>query len=230
MKMYAAAIIALLTCSAPAFAQEAQNVPLATVARQLGLVYAYLGPDDIVSLSGPGLSVTVRPGEPFFYVNDRSEPVAGGAPTYRGGDIYVGRAFVKQLAALSRVSASAKSGALRSASSNSMRSELGLAPAGAVPRRVTDVHLAGVEGSDNVLVTGKAPPGALVALVLKAISSPQVPTVFLNRSFVVAARDGTFDIQLSTAPEYFQGSVIVVEASGIDDAKPVSARYTPPAK
>ncbi len=230
MKIYAAAIIALLACSEPAFAQGGQNVPLATVARQLGLVYAYLGPDDIVSLSGHGLSVTVRPGEPFFYVNDRSEPVAGGTPTYRGGDIYVSRAFVKQLAALSRVAASANSSTVNSAASRLMRPQLALAPANAMPRRVTNLRLAGVEGSDNVAVSGKAPPGALVALVLKAVSSPQVPTVFLNRSFVVAASDGTFGIELSTAPEYFQGSVIVVEASGIDDAKPVSARYTPPAK
>jgi len=208
-------------------AQQVSGEPLAAVAHRLGFVYAYLGPDDEVSLTGHGITVLVRPGDPFFSVNDRREPVRGETPRYRDSDIVVSRHFVRQLTEIERAAAFANDTALAK-SYVSGAGRIDLDPhVSAAPRKVATVDLSPVKGTEDVLVSGNATPGSLVAIVLKAIASPYLPTIFLNRSFAVAGTDGKYEMRISTAPEYFNGSTFLAEASSVDDASPVVARYAP---
>ena len=229
MKRTALAIIALLPfCPAGARADATHAEPLATVAHRLGFAYAYLGPDDVVSLTGHGLSLIVRPGVPYFTVNDRNVPVEGDAPVYRAGDLIISSAFSRQLTAIER--AAAKREPSRAAAQAENPAHINVAPSGGPAQNVSSLSLSSVKGTDDVSVSGNATPGALVAIVLKATSDPLLPTIFLNRSFAVTGPDGQFAIEIPTAPEYFTGSVFYAEASGIDDAKPMTATYAPPGK
>ncbi len=222
----ALALVPLLASGTNARAATAE--PLAVVAHRLGFVYAYLGPDDEVSLTGHGITVLVRPGDPFFSVNDRREPVRGETPRYRDSDIVVSRQFIRQLTEIERAAAFANDTALaKSYVSGSGRIDLD-PHVSAAPRKVTTVDLSPVQGTEDVLVSGSATPGSLVAIVLKAIASPGLPTIFLNRSFAVTGTDGKYAMRISTAPEYFNGSTFLAEAASVDDASPVVARYTPP--
>ena len=224
------AIIALLPfCGASVRANQMHAEPLATVAHRLGFVYAYLGPDDVVSLTGHGLSLIVRPGVPYFTVNDRVVPVEGDAPTYQSGDLFISPAFSHQLTAIERAAAS-KQRPSRSEAMAENPAHINVAAPGGPMQNVNAVSLNSVKGSDDVSVSGEATPGALVAIVLKATSDPLLPLIFLNRSFAVAGPNGQFQLKIPTAPEYFTGSVFIAEASGIDDAKPMTATYAPPGK
>lgn len=225
-KFVAALAMAPLVTGA-ALAQPAPAQPLAVVAHRLGFTYAYLGPDDEVSLTGHGITVLVRPGDPFFSVNDRREPVRGGAPQYRGSDVYVSPAFYAQLSSIERSASLANDMSLsKSSISGAGRIDLDTTPE--APRHVAKLDLSPMKGTEDVVVSGTATPGALVTIVLKAIAAPQLPTIFLNRSFTIAKGDGTFSTRISTAPEYFNGSTFLAEASSVDDAAPVVAQYAPP--
>ena len=230
MKIAALAIIALSPfIGASALANQTQGEPLATVAHRLGFVYAYLGPDDVVSLVGHGISVVVRPGVPFFTVNDRVVPVEGDAPVYASGDLVVSSKFSKQLAAIERAAASRELPSRAEAMAENP-AHINVAATAGHPQNVTALMLDSVKGSDDVAISGEATPGSLVAIVLKATADPVLPTIFLNRSFTVAGPSGQFSIKIATAPEYFTGSIFIAEASGIDDAKPMTASYAPPGK
>ena len=230
MKRIALALIAFLPFSgAGARANQLHAQPLATVAHRLGFVYAYLGPDDVVSLVGHGISVIVRPGVPYFTVNDRVVPVEGDAPRYQGGDLFISPEFSQQLTAIER--AAAKTQPPRRAEAMAENpAHINVAAAGGAPQNVTALTLSSVNGSDDVSVSGEATPGSLVAIVLKATADPVLPTIFLNRSFAVTGPEGRFFIAIPTAPDYFSGSIFIAEASGIDDAKPMTATYVPPGK
>ncbi|MBC5810175.1 MAG: hypothetical protein GIW95_04860, partial [Candidatus Eremiobacteraeota bacterium] len=52
---------------------EAREVSLQQAAAELGFTYAYLGPEDAVSLGKPGVTILIRPGQRLFDVNDRTE-------------------------------------------------------------------------------------------------------------------------------------------------------------
>ena len=230
MKFVALAlIVAAPLCAAKAVADQTHAMPLAAVAQKLGFVYAYLGPSDVVSLAGHGISIVVRPGVPYFTVNERVEPVRGDAPRYQSGDLYISPQFVQQLTKIERSAAHAYS-SQHVASANSNPAHINVAPEGSLPQNVTAVTVAAAPGSDDVVVNGEATPDSRVSIVLKAIASPQLPTIFINRSFAVADKSGHFSKDISTAPEYFSGSVFIAEASATDDAKPMTARFTPPAK
>ncbi len=230
MKRTALAIIALLPfCGANARADQMHAEPLATVAHRLGFVYAYLGPDDVVSLTGHGLALVVRPGVAYFTVNDRVVPVEGDAPIYRAGDLSISPAFSRQLTAIERAAAK-KERPSRADAMAENPAHINVAAPGGPPQMVSAVSLSSVTGSDDVSVSGNATPGSLVAIVLKATADPLLPMIFLNRSFAVTGPGGRFAIKIATAPEYFTGSVLIAEASGIDDAKPMTASYAPPGK
>ena len=226
----ALALLALLPfCGASAPANGTHAEPLAAVAHRLGFVYAYLGPDDVVSLTGHGLSLVVRPGVPYFTVNDRVVPVEGEAPIYQAGDLLISPAFSHQLTAIER-SAATKELPSRAQAMAENPAHINVAAPGGAPQNVSAVSLSSVKGSDDVSVSGEATPGSLVAIVLKAKADPLLPMIFLNRSFAVAGPNGQFAITIATAPEYFTGSIFTAEASGIDDAKPMTATYAPPGK
>jgi hypothetical protein len=226
----ALAIITFLSFSAASARADSTHVePLATVAHRLGFVYAYLGPDDEVSLVGHGLSVIVRPGVPYINVNDRVEPIQGEAPQYGGGDLLISPAFAHQLTLLERAAAkTVLPGHANAVAENP--AHINVAAPGGPPHNVTAVTLDAVPGSEDVAVSGQATPGSLVAITLKATASPLLPTIFLNRSFAVTGPDGQFTHKISIAPDYFTGSILFAEVSAIDDAKPMTASYSPPGK
>ncbi len=87
LRLLVVAICSLLAAPGVAAAAQ-QGVPLASVARAANLQYAWLGAERAVQLSGPGLIVVIRPGEPIYDVNDRVE-VAAITPHYAANDIYV---------------------------------------------------------------------------------------------------------------------------------------------
>ena len=219
--MAAVGIATALTASG--YAASDASIPLAILAQRMGLTYAYLDSDDAVSLIGHGMSVTVRPGSPFFYVNDREEPIAGMTPTYESGDVHVSKAFGSQLMTLERTL-----GKTTSPHRTIAQLPVRAMTAPAIERHVTEMTLSGVKGNDDVVVEGNATPNSLVSLVLKAIAAPELPTVFLNRSFTVASAQGTFKLEISTAPAYYTGTTYEAEAVGVDDQNPVVATFVPP--
>jgi hypothetical protein len=229
VKILTLAILAVLPfLTANALADESHASALAAVARRLGFTYAYLPQSDEVSLTGHGVAVIVRPGVPFFTVNERVEPVDGEAPRYLDGDLYISPGLVSELTSIAR--SAAMTYHMRPEPGATNPAHINVAAAGAPPAKVTALELAGVAGSDDVAVTGEATPGALVAIVLTSISDPLLPRIYLNRSFAVARKDGSFSIDIPTAPQYFTGATIVAEASGIDDDRPMIAHYSPPGK
>ncbi len=219
-----ALVIALWLCVASALAGQAQPKALAAVAQKLGLVYAYLGADDEVTLAAHGLSVVVRPGVPYFTLNDREEPIPGGKPFYRAGDVYISPQFAQRLGELERAAATSYHSPAQSIA------HVNVAPSGGAAQNVTTVNMSAVPGSDDVEVSGAATPGAVVAIVLKAMATPDLPTIYLNRSFAIAGAAGTYAIDIPTAPEYFSGSIFIAEAAALDDVKPMTASYSPPQK
>lgn len=184
---------------------------LATVARQLGYHYAYLGPDDAVSLSRPGLQIVVRPGTPLFDLNDRSVPIEGAAPFYKDGEVFVSPELVSTLRRLAAESAPPpRTADIRPA-------EL---PIAKLPAHVAIVGLKAthVEGSQALAVTGTAAPGAPITLHLMARLSSSIPDVSVSRTRVVADRNGFFSARVSIAPVYFNGALLTVVANGEGDS------------
>src|ERR1700680_2233758 len=84
----------------PAAIEARGDVAISRVAAELGYAYAYLGPEDAVSLSRPGVTILVRPGERLFDVNDRTEAMDGAVPRFSRNDLYVSEQFVARLRAI----------------------------------------------------------------------------------------------------------------------------------
>lgn len=92
--------------------------------------------------------------------------------------------------------------------------------AGATPALVSQSPTSGAiaitvrhhDGADAVDVTGTAPPGASVEITARARISIDLPVVFLNRVTTVADASGAFSILLPIAPDYVQGTEIVIAA------------------
>src|SRR5580704_12162228 len=81
---------------APATAAS-KDVALHHIAEQLGYDYAYLGPEDAVTLARPGVTILLRPGQATFDVNDRTETTPE-APHFYRDDLYVSQSLASQLA------------------------------------------------------------------------------------------------------------------------------------
>jgi hypothetical protein len=93
-------IVAIVASAAAAPAFADRETALARVAADLGYDYSYLGPEDAVSLSLPGVTIVLRPGERLFDVNDRTEAMDGSAPRFSRDDLYVSDAMVRTLRAI----------------------------------------------------------------------------------------------------------------------------------
>lgn len=68
------------------------------------------------------------------------------------------------------------------------------------------------DGAEAIDVTGTAPPGASVEVVARAMLSIDLPVVFLNRIDVVADPSGAFSVIIPIAPDYVQGTEIMITA------------------
>lgn len=201
--------------ASPGLADDA--VPLATVARELGFTYAYLPYENAVSLARPGATVIVRPGDAFFSVNERREPVYGIVPVYRNNDVYVSRAFVDEIRGAGSRATSATTG-----NGNFTLPTRPLAPS-EPPGRVATAIATYDERDDRALVSGMATPGSIVGVALRAELAAGIPVVVLDRTYVVASDDGTFAAHLSFGFDHFAPSRYVVEAYGEQNEHPILA-------
>jgi hypothetical protein len=217
MRMSAASVIlgatAILCVAAVAPAAADDTVPLATVARELGYRYAYLALDNAVSLTRPGATIVVRPGDAFFTINERREPVYGEVPFYRDNDVVVSRAFEREIGPAPRHVAVTDE---RDSRPSMAPREPEHADVGKV--RTMSAYFLG--SASAIEVVGTATPGAHVSLVLRANLSDQLPVVTLDGTDAVAGSDGTFRARLDNAPDRFSFSRYFIEASGPSDAMP----------
>jgi hypothetical protein len=214
LRAAAVAAVALLPLSVSA---QQPSTSLTAVARQLGFHYAYLGPDEAVALSRPGLVVVLRPGEPLFEVNDRSIPVDGPSPTYNDGEIYVSARMVAELRRL--IGPTVR---VARASTASVRPEYAVTPTG--PITIDALSAAHIEGDQALHVEGQATPNAAITLTLMARLSSSIPDVVVSRSHVSANSHGVFQSRVAVAPVYFANSqLIVVAASDSDTTRSVTA-------
>jgi len=197
----------------PAYA--AHTRALSAVAAELGFEYSYLGPEDAVALTKPGVTILIRPGESLFDVNDRTESIDGPAPTFDTSDIYISDSLYARLRAIAgRYPANA--------------GEHGLVVAnpgvGNVTGAITGLTLAQVPGRQELAVGGKAPANLPITITLVATFSMTVPDTVLSRHEVTTDPDGTFKADVSIAPAYFTGEILTVVASSVDGIKPAKAK------
>jgi hypothetical protein len=68
------------------------------------------------------------------------------------------------------------------------------------------------DGAEAIDVTGTAPPGATVEITARARISIDLPVVFLNRLYTVADASGAFSVLLPIAPDYVQGTEVLIQA------------------
>jgi len=185
------------------------GVSLLHVARTLGFSYRYLQYENAVELIRPGGIVVVRPGDPFFTINGRTEPVNGMAPEYRDNDVYVSRAFLREIRGAG--SPYRYTGAGR---------EFGVAHA-PVAGNVTELALGQTPATNVIDVSGVATPGAVVTIVLKSALSEDLPLTVIDSVETTADAGGRFATSISTEPVHFAPAQYVVEASSPSDVKPV---------
>jgi len=217
----AALATAAFAAVTPAAIEARGDVALSQVAADLGYTYAYLGPEDAVSLARPGVTILVRPGERLFDVNDRTEAMDGAVPRFSRNDLYVSEQFVARLKAIAaRYATPTVSG----------RSVVIAAPA--VPRTpyVTgpisslDVHQ--IPGTQEVDVSGKAPaPNLPITLMLVGTFSSEVPDTVLSRRQVLTDADGRFHANVSVAPGFYRGAYLTLVASSVPGVASASLRF-----
>jgi hypothetical protein len=208
----AAVALATAAASAPALADD--GIPLAKVARDLGYHYAYLPLENMVSLTRGGSVITVRPGDAFFTVNDRREPVYGFVPVYSHNDVVVSSEFESEIRPLARKAAYDER-------------QVRVAAQVAIPPpeppdngSVASVAAYYLRSADSVEVFGTATPGTHVSIVLRANLSEYLPVVTIDGADAVAGPDGSFQTQLNSSPDHFVFSRFFVEAKAPGDERP----------
>jgi hypothetical protein len=205
--------IAAAATLAPAPALADTAIPLARVARDLGYHYAYLPLENEVSLTRAGAVILVRPGDGFFTVNDRREPVYGTVPYYRGNDVVVSRAFESEIKPFARYFRTAAAPA----------PEVVEAPDAGTVDRVAANYL---PSASTVDVAGRATPGTHVSVILRVVLSQDLPVITLDGADIVADQNGAFRARLNTAPNHFALARFYVEAAAPGNRAPAIAKVT----
>jgi hypothetical protein len=211
---FAAAVIA----AAPVAGIAAHESALSKVAADLGFDYSYLGPEDAVALTRPGVTVVVRPGERLFDVNDRTESMDGPAPRFSHTDLFVSDKLVDRLRQI----------AARYPSTVPGESTIGIAGEAArtdvtsVSGAIGGLAVSQIAGEQEISVSGKAPANLPITITLVSTFSVEVPDVVLSRHEVTSDTDGSFKTTVSVASGYYRGSILTVIASslpGVSSAK-----------
>lgn len=216
---FGAAVLAL-GLGTPGFAAAADSVALATVARELGFTYTYLPYENAVSLARPGATIIVRPGDAFFFTNERREPVYGDVPSYHDNDVYVSRAFVDEIRNVgTRPSANVDAAGRGDSPVIAPRPVAAGEPPGSVATAVATYDAS----TDRALITGTATPGSIVGIVLKAELSDALPVVVLDRTYVIAGADGTFAARLSFGAAHWPPGRYVAQAYGARNVRAISS-------
>jgi len=207
------AVLTLFLCSvAPAAVRAEQGTALQKVAADLGYRYAYLGPEDAVSLSRPGVTILVRPGSQVFDVNDRTESMRGPVPYFSLNDIYVFPEFIERLKQIAAKYPATPTGGERAVvvvDKNAQRLP------GRVSGAVTTLAIAQKPGQYSVLIDGKAPANLPITITLVATLSSILPDVTLSRTRTSTDADGRFHADVPIAPGYYTGAIISVVASSV---------------
>ncbi len=216
MRRFAAAFVATTLSAIPATAHAGSS--LQRVADQVGYAYAWSASASEVTLSRPGLTVVLRPGNRRWQINDRVA-YASEAPVYENGDLSVSADVVAELRAL----------AGRYPVSRAMEgTRIGAAAAPASASGALSIQLSPAPGASAVVVDGSAPAALRgtsvpVTLTLTGTISRDLPTVTLQR--VTLATDGTFH-QALTISGLPRGSVVTVTATSLPGVTPASAYLT----
>lgn len=211
MRRFGATLVAMALLAAPATAHT--GTPLMRVAQAAGYVYTWSASASEVTLSRPGLTIVLRPGNRRYEINERVA-YASEAPVYENGDLAVSADVVNELRALagatpvSRAMEGARPGSTILAQQSG---KLTISARSAVGRAA-------------IVVDGTAPGPFPVTLTLVGTMSQDIPDVVISR--VTLATDGTFHATLAVAPSLPRGSVVTVNATSLPGVAPASARIT----
>lgn len=218
--MNRAAIGALLTlvASQSAVTAEARDFSLTRAAADLGFRYSTLGPEGAVSLTRPGLTILVRPGELLYDVNDETEVIDGSPPRYSRGDIFVSGSFVarlRQLAAHYSPQAKGQPNVILVTRLEQPAAVGAALTASEVTGAITGLEAFQLPGSQILAVSGKSPGKLPITLTLVGTFSGEVPDVVLSRISLTSDANGSFLTNLPLAPGYFRGAILTVVASSV---------------
>jgi hypothetical protein len=177
-------------------------------AADLGYAYSYLGPEDAVALTKPGVTIVIRPGERLFDVNDRTEAMDGSAPMFSHSDIFISDALLARLRQIAGKYPAQTSGERAIVVQN------GSAVAN-VTGAITGLTLSQVPGKQDINVWGKAPANLPITLTLVGTFSIEIPDVVISRNEVVSDADGTFKTDISPASAFYRGAILTLVASSV---------------
>ena len=212
MRHLVATLVATALPVLPATAHT--GTPLMRVAGAAGYVYAWSAPASEVTLSRPGLTIVLRPGNRRYEINDRVA-YASEAPVYENGDLSVPGDVVAELRSLAGATPGPRA-------MEGTRPGPVAAPVSASGKLTISVRPA--TGREGIVVDGTAPGAVPVTLTLVGTASRDLPDVVIRR--VTLATDGTFHATLAIAPAFPRGSVITVTATSLPGVTPASARLT----
>ena|ERR1700693_536761 len=196
------------------------DVALSRVAAELGYTYAYLGPEDAVSLSRPGVTILVRPGERLFDVNDRTEAMDGVAPRFSRNDLFVSPQFIARLRAIATLYPGGMGGASEVMPITTRSSSATVTG----PISLLDVRQ--IPGTQQLDVSGKTPaPNMPITLTLVGTFSSEIPDTVLSRRQVFADADGRFRASVPIGPGYLRGAYLTLVASSVPGVASASLRF-----
>jgi Copper amine oxidase N-terminal domain len=189
------------------------DVPVSRIAESHGLRLAWLDPQVAVGLSGPGVRIVLRPGDQIVEINGKLVTLAA-APYVRRGQMFVTDATAERLGIIARAPVDAVSGPLAQAPDATK------GPGGAITLFVNPVV-----GAEALAISGTAPPGRVVQILLQSTFSRDLPDVVLSRQTVLPDGRGNFAAIVPIASGFFRGSIITVVASTPPSGPWTSARY-----
>jgi hypothetical protein len=208
----AALVAATALLATPATAHT--GTPLMRVAEAAGYVYAWSASASEVTLSRPGLTIVLRPGNRRYEINDRVA-YASEAPVYENGDLVVPADVVDQLRAFAGRTPDARA---------TEGARTGPATSPATASGSLTVTARQVTGREAIVVDGTAPASVPVTITLVGSISRDIPDVLLKR--LTLQTDGTFHATLPVAPAMPRGSYVTVTVASLPGVKPASARVT----
>ena len=203
----------ILVLVAPANAPAAYQVISAqSVAAQNGYTFTWLGPENAVSLSRPGMVIVLRPGSVLYEVNARVE-VADQAPLATSrGDVLISSALAWRLRALARQASDAAPSPEPPARGAATE----------VPRGSIVLQARQLDDAQSLAVAGQAPPNAPITITVLATLASEIPTVVLSRMELQSDVDGRFDAVVPVAADYIPGSLLTLVATSAAGVSPAS--------
>ena len=210
MRHLVAAIVATALPVLPATAHT--GTPLMRVAGAAGYAYAWSASAAAVTLSRPGLTIVLRPGNRRYEINDRVA-YASEAPVYENGDLFVSEDVVAELRSLAGATPVSRA-------MDGTRPGPVSAP---VSGKLT-ISARPAAGREGIVIDGTAPGAVPVTLTLVGTTSRDLPDVVIRR--ITLATDGTFHTTLTIAPALPRGSIVTITATSLAGVTPASARIT----